>query len=150
MRTCLLLANVKSFLEGNSVAGGRSRYRRVILSLEGDFVKKEGEKRAKAPSPHKNTLQRGKKDPILATPTRLGRVILSPEGDLVAGGWFRQVRGRKANKNALPGQKYPPAPIKSTDLALLNTKPEGGIVKKEGASSRKHKDCGGKPRNALA
>ena len=103
-----------------------------------------------APSTDKNTLQRGNKDPVLATPTRLGRVILSPEGDLVPGGYFRQARGEKAGKSALHGQKHPPAPIKSTDLALLNTKPEGGVVrreeavKREEASSRKHKDCGGK------
>lgn len=56
------------------------------MSPEGDFVRNKKEKRAKAPSPDKSTLQRGKKDSILATPTQLGRVILLPEGDSVAGG----------------------------------------------------------------
>lgn len=56
------------------------------MSPEGDFVRNKKEKRAKAPSPDKYTLQRGKKDSILATPTQLGRAIPSPEGDSVAGG----------------------------------------------------------------
>lgn len=78
------------------------------MSPEGDFVRNKKEKRAKAPSPDKYTLQRGKKDPNLAAPTQLGRAILSPEGDSVTGGRFGQGKGRKASNYARPAQKHPP------------------------------------------